>query len=202
MKHLKLSVKHRNRTGTSRCNQVRNEGFIPGVIYGSSGTESIKIHTTDFRNVMRQAAGGAALIDITVDNGKQMLAVVQKVDRHPTKDHVLHVDFHELSADKPMHISLPIHVHGEAEGVRAGGIIDVVMHSIAVTCLPKHLQEAVNVDISTLNIGDLVHVSDLPKLEGVTYNMEPSVVVVSCVPPKISVATEEVEAEAEPVAAE
>lgn len=199
MKQLKISAKHRKRTGTTKCGQLRKEGFVPAVIYGKSGSESIKVDSKELIKLMRAAAGSATLVEISVDNGSKKLALIQTVDRHPLKDFIRHVDFHEVSPHEKMHAMIPVHVHGEAKGILSGGIVEILMHTLDIHCLPADLPESFDLDVSSLNIGEAIHIKDIPALNGISIHADPEAVVITCLAPKLQ--AEETEATPEAPAA-
>ena len=107
------------------------------------------------------------LVDLEIGSQKH-LALIQEVQHHPIKDKVLHVDFHEIDPNKKLHTEVPVHEKGESIGVKNGGILDHLMRHVRVECLPQHLPSGFDVDVSSLDIGQAIHVSDLPLPEGVT----------------------------------
>lgn len=185
MKQLKLSVSHREVSGSTACKRLRKEGKIPAVIYGKSGNESISIIESDLRKLMRATAGSATLVEVTSGKGTAKLTVIEKLQREPATGAFLHVDFHEVSADEEMHATLPVHTIGESIGAKAeNGILELVLHHIDVKCLPRNLPEFITVDISDLHVGHAIHLKSLPSIEGVTVLGDPETVVVSCSEPR------------------
>lgn len=161
--------------------RMRKAGVIPAVVYGKSGNRSLSIQEKDFRELSRQTSGGAALVDIKDDKGVELMTVIHDVQRDPVYDSVEHVDFHELQAGVKMTAHVSVHVTGEAYGVKnEGAVLDVVSHSLDVECLPRHLPEYLEVDVTELKIHDSVHVSDLKLPEGVVVTNDPDQVVLAC----------------------
>lgn len=196
MKQQKIAVQKREKTGRAAAKRMRSEGLIPAAIYGKSGADSITVKEGDFRKLMRAIAGRVTLLEVRDETGREKLALLKDMQRHPVLDNVLHVDFQEVLKDEEMYVTIPFHPHGEAYGVRnENGILNVVMHQLEIKCLPKNLPESIEFDVTELKVGDAVHVRDLPKLEGVRFLAEPDAVIASC-----SVAKEEVVEEAAPVA--
>lgn len=185
MKQLKLSVSHRGVLGSTACKRLRKSGFVPAVIYGKSGSESISIKETELRKLMRAIGGSATLVEVTNDKGAAKLSVIENLHREPTTGAFLHVDFHEVSANEEMHATLPVHTTGESVGVKLeNGILEVVLHHIDVKCLPKNLPEYITIDISDLHVGQAIHLKSIPKMEGVTVIGDPEIVVISCSEPR------------------
>ncbi len=181
MKQLRLSVHNRSETGRGPMRRLRAAGRIPAVIYGDSGSRALSLDEPEFRTLMRSAAGSAALIEVSDDDGKQTLSVIQTVERDPVTDRFVHVDFHEVSAARPMHARIPVHVDGTAYGVKnENAILETLLHEVDVECLPKNLPEFVTIDVTDLHSGDSVHIRDLKAIEGVTFLGDTDTVVVAC----------------------
>ncbi|MGF1448662.1 MAG: 50S ribosomal protein L25 [Opitutales bacterium] len=203
MKQLRLSVKNRSETGRGPMRRLRASGRIPAVIYGEGGSRALSLDGPEFRTLMRQAAGSAALVEVSDDAGKQTLSVIQTVERDPVTDHFVHVDFHEVSASKPMHARVPVHTEGTPYGVKnENAILDVQLHELDVECLPKDLPEHVTVDVTELHAGDSVHIRDLKAIEGVSFLGDDETVVLACAGKSKKEEAEgaEAAAEAEPAA--
>lgn len=198
MKQLKLTVSLRKERGSGACGRLRRDRKIPAVVYGRSGSEAITVDEINFRKMMREAKGAAALVEVVDDQGAQKLTVVQKVERDPVTDSFLHVDFHEVAPDEMMHASLPVQVKGESTGVKnENGILEVHIHTADVRCLPANLPEFIVVDVTELHVGEAICVKDLEKMEGVDYMGDPGVVVISCSEGKKVEAEDEEEASKE-----
>ena len=182
MKLLPLNVSLRKETGKGAARRARAAKQIPGVIYGISGSSTLNVKEVDFRALMRAKGDATVLVEINDETGKKHLSVLQAIQRDPITDRFLHVDFHEVSEKEAMHATLPIHIKGEAFGVKnEKGLLECVTHKIDVACLPKDLPEFIELDVSNLHVGEAIHVKDLPKLNGVKYMQNEAVVVVSCI---------------------
>ena len=162
MEDKKLIAKKRTLEGTSNARRLRNAGNLPGVVYGSE-TEpvSIEVNAHDFGQILHHHASESLLIDIDLEGEGTLSVLVKDVQHHPVTSELVHVDLMRVAADKPIHVDIQIEVVGESKGVKMGGILDQVMHAIAVECLPGDLVETFEVDVSALAIGDALHVSDL-----------------------------------------
>ena len=181
MKQLKLQVTQRKMSGSADSGRLRKEGKLPAVIYGKTGSQPLIVDEPEFRKLMRAAIGSVSLIEIIDDKGGKKLALIQEIQRDSVTDKFLHVDFHEVSEHEPMHASIPVHVVGKSYGAKnENGILEVHLHTLEIRCLPKDLPEYVEIDISELHVGQAIHISDLPVLEGVSYLGEPDAVVTSC----------------------
>jgi len=188
MKQYKLNVTTRERTGSASTRRLRSEGRIPASIFSKGEARSVSVSSTDFRDLNREIGGGAALIELTDEKGESALTHVQEVQYHPIRDHVEHIDFHEIARGEAFTSNVPVHLNGEnnAAGVKdEGGMIDHKAHEVEIRCRPSKLPDYIEVDVSGLSVGDTIHISELPELDGVEYLGNPEQVVVSCQPPTV-----------------
>ncbi len=183
MKQLKLSVEKRTKTGRQYIRKLRCAGRIPAVVYGKSGTQSLSLDEKDFRSLLREKGQSASLISIEFPENKEesILSTIADMQRDPITDRFLHVDFHEVSRTEKMTTAVPVEFIGESVGVRDfGGVLDIAKHELIIRCLPADLPESIKVDISKLQVGDIIHVENLPHLDGVEFVDNVNVAVVSC----------------------
>ncbi len=161
-----LTAQLRSERGKGAAHRIRHAGALPGVVYGE-GAESIMISVqrSDFDRMVRKAAGGAVVVDLTIDGTKDssMKVLIKDVQRDPVTSLPLHLDLLRISMDKPVHLVVPIHLTGIAEGVKVqGGFMDHVLREVEVQCLPDRIPEFIEVDVTPLQVGDSIHVGDLP----------------------------------------
>jgi large subunit ribosomal protein L25 len=162
MEDTKLIAKKRDLQGTSNARRLRAAGSLPGVVYGSEKDPvQILVDLHDFEQILHHAASESLLIDVDIEGEGSIQVLVKDVQHHPVTSDLLHVDLLRVQANKPIQVDIALELVGEAAGVKAGGIIDHVMHSITVECLPADLIEAFEVDVSGLDIGDSVKVVDV-----------------------------------------
>ena len=158
----KLIAKKRSLEGSSNARRMRATGNLPGVVYGSEKAPvSIEVDTHAFEQILHHHASESLLIDISLEGEGDLSVLVKDVQHHPVSSELIHVDLLRVEANKPISVDIALEVIGEAAGVKAGGILDHTMHSIAVECLPGDLVEAFEVDVSDLEIGQQLQVSDL-----------------------------------------
>jgi large subunit ribosomal protein L25 len=186
MKQFKLSATSRSALGTRASGRLRKSGFVPAVIYGKkSEARSLAFEESALRTVMRQVGSSVAMIEVNED-GKETLALLQEVKRHPFRDHLMHVDLHQISPDEPLHVHVPVHILGTCPGVVNGnGSLNVVLHSIDVKALPRDFPSSIDVDVSNLQVGQSIHIKELLALKGVTYLAPEDQVVVACNEPLV-----------------
>lgn len=165
---------------------MRREGLIPGILYGKSAENvNLKVSAREFHHLLSQSASENVLIDLDIE-GEKKLALIQQVQHDPLSGGILHADFHAVSETEKLSATVPVELTGSSPGVKAGGIADLQLHEVHVRCLPKDLPEILLVDISSLELGDSLHVSELAYPEGVEPDTEGSVVVVLVTEPRVS----------------
>lgn len=173
MRRVDLAVERRVRTGKGGARAVRREGMIPGIIYG--GTEeplNVRVNTKLLSKTLHHEEGGSENILINAkfaDDNSEVLTLVRSAQHDPLTGAIEHVDFQRISIDKPIRTSVPIHPVGSAIGVRiGGGLFEMIRHDIEIECLPLNIPDAIDIDITELEIGSAFHVSDVLKNDNYT----------------------------------
>lgn len=167
-----LKATLRDEQGKSAARRMRREGRIPAVIYGhGEETRSLSVDAHEFELLVKRHALDTTLIELTIEGGKKkgstVKALVSEVQSHPYKPQVLHVDFQQIHAGERVTVEVPIRLIGTAEGVRAGGVMQHVLHELELECAVEVIPDVIEVDVSGLEIGDSVHVAELTLPEGV-----------------------------------
>ena len=194
MREIPVTLQRRTGVGKGIARRTRAAGQIPGVVYGPE-TEPISVTVDEraFRSAMRHATK-SSILNLNLD-GKETKAVMRELQRDPVSNRVLHVDFHAISMNKPIHVAIPIHFVGTPIGVKVdGGIMQTTMREIEISCLPTAIPEHLQIDVSELHIGDSIHVKNI-QVPGATIlaDQQRTIVVISA--PTI-IKAEEVAAEA------
>ena len=168
MKAIELVANARTAKKRNQVRALRHEGRLPAVIYGSgSGAEQLEVDKKGFQHMMGSTTATAVLVDLNLD-GNSRLALIQEVQHHPLSRQPLHVDFREVRKDQMVNVTVPVVPVGEALGVKvSGGNLEHVVRQIRVSGTPAALPEMIEVDISDMDIGDTLHISDIETPEGV-----------------------------------
>lgn len=158
---LKINAQPRVTVRKSDVNSLRLKGEIPAVIYGM-GTENklVSVDEREFTKSYRQAIGELAIWDITSD-GKTYSAIIREKQIHPVTRKVVHIDFLVLQDNKAINLQIPLKFAGEAPGIKMGGVLEIFVRSLEISALPGNLPEDIVVDLSGLQVGQSIHVSDL-----------------------------------------
>lgn len=169
MDKINLTVSPRDRAGSGSSGRIRREGKVPAIVYGASGTRNLVVERGSFLKVWR-AAGQSSVVNIDDGKGGEMMTLIQDVQRDPLSGEFIHVDFLELTKGHAITANIPLHVHGDPVGVRTGGgVLDIQLHEVEVRCIPSDLPHQIDVDVSGLDLGESIHIRDLPKLSGVEF---------------------------------
>lgn len=192
MKTLELKGQKRDNTGKRGSKDLRVAEMVPCVIYGGAATVHFSAELAELKNFIYSPE--VYFANITVD-GTTYKGVMKEIQYHPVTDAVNHVDFFEVKEDKKVKIDLPIKIVGNSAGVRAGGRLAVNVRKLKVEALPKDLPDFIEIDITSMNIGDKMRISQM-KLNGVTFLDAGNVVVaaVTVTRNSKSAATEEAKA--------
>jgi large subunit ribosomal protein L25 len=182
-----LAVSVRERSGKGAARQLRRSGKVPGVLYGQGECLLLTIEPEALIKILKSQAGSTALITLTVNGAKakpKRTALLRDFQVDPVEGQVLHVDFFEISMDKPIRVKVPVHViGGTPAGVKEGGILHYNTRELHVECLPGILPDHIQVDASPLAIGQGIHLKEMAKIEGVRYLDDPDQMVVSVAVP-------------------
>ncbi len=160
---------------------------IPAVVYGlGREAKSIAVNRHDFEQWLVHHSAGSAVIDLKVEGEKAVLpAMIRELHHSPVKGDVMHIDFMVVNMDVVVSATVPLHVVGDAEGVKAGGVLTINMHEINLEAKPADIPaNGIEIDVSALEIGDALHVSDLTVGAGITITDDAEEVVVSVQAPR------------------
>lgn len=171
MAMMELTAERRQYTGKEINRKRRAEGKIPGVIYGKGlETRAIEFQRRPLEKFLDTARRGTVVVKMTVQDGtggKESFAVLKETQTHPLTGRVTHVDFYEVALGKKFRVEVPLRIKGKAVGIEMGGVLDVVTRSLEVECTPDHVPEYLELDVSSLGIGDSLHLADVRFPEGV-----------------------------------
>ena len=163
-----LKATTRKRTGSGVLKQMRRDGDLPSVVYGK-GTENlnIKVSTKELTDMLASSASESILIDLEIDGGPPQAAFLQSTQHNPLSGKLVHADFLAVTEGMKISASIPVEVHGEPVGVKAGGILEQLIRDLDISCSPKDLPEIITANIEHLEVGDSIAIKDLDIPEGV-----------------------------------
>src|SRR2546427_2015846 len=181
-----LSVQRRDATGKGPVRRLRRAGLVPAILYGG-GTEpvSLAVSPAEVHRALHAHVGGGVLVNLRVAGETEPRpAVVRDLQFDPVRDTLLHVDLQAVRMDEEITVEVPIHVIGEAAGVKEqSGILAVLLRSVQVSCMPSLIPERLDVDVSALRIHDVLTVANLTLPEGVRVTTPAAQPIVTVAPP-------------------
>jgi large subunit ribosomal protein L25 len=171
MAEQKLVANKRDDAGKGVARKLRAAGRVPAVLYGrGADPQPISVDARELGHVMH--GGANVLVDLVVD-GEQHLAMPREVQRDHIKGRYWHIDFFAVSRTEKITVEVPIRLVGESSGVKMGGVLEHHLWDVEVECLPTDVPDAIEADISALEIGDSIHVSDLRAPDGAVIISNP-----------------------------
>ena len=175
-----LQAEKRDTKGTTASKKLRREGNVPAVVYGSKqDAYTIQVNSKNFFDLFKRQTSENFLVNLEIEgaNEKSKLAFVQDIQRDPLSGNLVHVDFRAVSEDENIRATIPVHLEGESVGVKSGGLLEHLLHSLEIECRPGDLPDHVSCDIEHLEIGDAVKVGDIEFPDGVSTSMGEDVLV-------------------------
>lgn len=207
MQQETLRAESRTEAGTRPARRLRRTGRVPAVVYGRGlETVPVSVDQRELSTVLRTEAGLNALINVEVEGGDSVLTVARELQRDPVRGSITHLDFIQVSLDEAIEAEVSILYAGTPVGIKEGGFVETIAATVMISALPTAIPPSIEIDISDLDIGDTLKVSDLPELDGVTYLVEEDAPLATVILPAVieePVEEEELEGEeAEEAAAE
>jgi large subunit ribosomal protein L25 len=186
-----LTIEPREASHSRATRRLRREGRVPGVLYGR-GDEPLAF-SVDARELRHAMHGSGAVLELSGDGTGSTAAVLKETQRHPVRGDVLHVDLLRVDLNQPIHATVTLHIAGneDAPGVREGGVLEQVVRELNVEALPSELPDAIELDVSGMQINDTATIAQVTPPAGVTLLDDPEMVVVSLSPPRLEVEPEE-----------
>ena len=160
MKSLTIKGSERESVGKVSTKALRNAGLVPCVIYG--GTEPAVHFAAEekaFKGLVYTPNVHTVVIEL--ENGKKYSAILQDIQFHPVNDRILHIDFYQLHEDKEITLEVPVKTVGKSAGVMAGGVLNLNLRKLKVRALPANLPDVVEANISNLQMGNKLYVTDI-----------------------------------------
>jgi len=199
-RRIELKVKERTEVGGKRPRRMRRQGLIPGVLYGDREgalplmierqAQEREVTSLHENQILGLRLGGKK-------NTSPQLVIVKALQRHYLTGEMLHVDFQGISLTEKLTVTVPLVEAGEPVGVtRDGGILEHVMREVEIKCLPDQIPENIEVDVSSLEIGDSIRVGEIHAGEGVEILTEPEIIAFTLAAPITEEEVEKMEAEA------
>jgi large subunit ribosomal protein L25 len=185
---IRLEVQERDQRGSRESRRLRKDGLIPGVLYGSGTTpHPICVPERELRRVLTGGHGLHAILDVVLEGQKSThSSILKEYQVDPIRGKIEHFDLQEVRLDQAIQTAVVVELVGESAGTKAGGVLSQVTREIRVEALPLEVPDRIELDVSAMEIGDTLRLSDLSTREGVTYLDDPETVLATVtVPTKV-----------------
>jgi large subunit ribosomal protein L25 len=195
MQRVDFKVENREERGDSSTRKLREDGYIPGVVYGRGmDTVHIKVMAGEFRNILRSYGQNCIFrLQFADKKDDEIIAIVKDMQLDYLSERILHLDFLKISLDEPITVEIPIVPVGTSAGELSGGSLDQEMFSIEIEALPLDVPDEILVDVTELDFGDTINVSNLELPADVNFTTDPGQVVFTIATPEVIEIEEEEE---------
>jgi large subunit ribosomal protein L25 len=192
---ISFSVKPRTTKGDGPAKALRREGSAPAVLYGpKTDPVMLSVDCHAMEQLLKTASTGQTLLSIQIEGGgAPKPAIIKEMQRNVLTGEILHVDFYEVDMERKITVQIPIVTAGKCKGVEMGGMLQIIRREVDVLCYPNQIPDQLEVDITDLDVGESVHVEDLPLAEGLEIPHEANFTLLTILAAKAEV--EEVEEE-------
>lgn len=173
-----LKAAPRLRSGSGKLKQMRREGWLPSVVYGRGVVnENLKVDAKTFAELLAHSSSDNILINLDIEGEGNRSVFLKTIQHDPLTGHALHVDFLAVDDKTEITANIPVHLTGEAKGVKAGGVLEQYAHTLEIVCLPNDLPDSIEKDVTFLEEGESLHIGELDLPKGVKATHAADVVV-------------------------
>ncbi|MDR3570487.1 MAG: 50S ribosomal protein L25 [Syntrophobacteraceae bacterium] len=189
---LELEAVLRQKTGKGGARSVRRDLMVPGVLYGpKTAATSLSVSAAQLEKFLRETHGESKLLNLKIDEGEPRQVLIREIQTHPYRRRFLHIDFYEVPLDQQITVEVVVELVGDSVGVGKGGEINLIRRTLAVRCLPNQIPESIKIDVTNLDLGEILHVADLVAEASYVFEEDPSTGVVGVEGPESTPAAEE-----------
>ena len=197
MEQIELNATVREDSGKGPARVLRRDGRMPAVLYGPEQAPMLlSINVKELEKISKKYNLSQVPLNLVIGDRKSApkKVMVKELQTHPVSLNYLHVDLYEIAMDRKIKVNVPVVATGKSKGVEVGGVLQIVRRELEVLCLPTDIPEAFEIDITDLDIGDSVHVDEIPLGVEIEISAETNFTVLTILSPKVEV-VEEVEEE-------
>ncbi len=159
-----IVMEPRVKSGKGPMGELRREGFTPCVFYGPELVEPVvgKVNTIEINRILNSGHWETMRLSLKLPSGNEEMGIIREIQRDPLTGNLLHLDFMRLLKGRKVTVKVPVRIHGKevCPGIKDGGVLEN-LHEIEIETLPMSIPESIDVDISTLPLGEMIHVKDL-----------------------------------------
>lgn len=201
MEELFLDAQVREEIGKGKTKGLRDKGFVPAVIYaGGKDALALKLSHRQLVQLVHQHRIEGVVINVNIKDDKKQKSrpcIIKEIQHDPVHGEIVHVDFNQISLTEKIKVNVPVVAKGEPAGVKLeGGSLEHVLWEIEVECLPTSIPKDIEIDVSSLKLGDSVHIKDISVPAGTKILNDPEAIILSVAAPmKEEVAAEPLEGE-------
>ena len=198
MQQAKLDIQHRNTFGKQNARAIRRAGDVPAVVYGrKKDVVALQINERLFKKFLR-TYGENVIINMELNEGETEPVIIKEIQRDPVeKQMLLHADFIRISLDEPVTSTVPIILVGTPAGAQHGGVIEFPLRNMTLRCLPARMPNEITVDVTNMDLGDIVYVQDIELDEEIEVLDEPNRMIISVAQPRVVIEEVEIDEEVE-----
>lgn len=197
---INLKAKKRENMSRATTKQIRQEGFIPAIVYGKEKEpQTVSVNNIELLKTVRDE-GRNAIISLDIENADSVDVMLHEYQTDPVKGDVIHVDFYVVDMSEEMDVAVALRLEGEAVGAREGGVLQQPLYELQVRAKPRDIPEEITVDVSELAIGESISIADLPTSDKYELidDAETTIAVVLAPEAEVEKTDEEVDFSAEP----
>lgn len=195
MKQVDVKVQKRDQSGKGSARASRRAGRIPAIVYGGKDQPvSVSVDRLEMERALKRSSGESENIIVNVvydDNDTKDFTIVRETQHDPLSGELEHLDFFRISVDKKIATTVSLHPVGASKGVKAGGVFELILREVEVECLPLEIPNYIEFDVSNLDIGETLHVSDIPENPLYTILTAPERTIASITKPESATAPAE-----------
>jgi large subunit ribosomal protein L25 len=187
MEMRELTIETREEIGKGPARRLRRAGRVPAILYGGTAPVKVAVDPKAILRLMLGHEGGTQLLQVTFGGtADRRMAIIRDMQFDPVSEDLIHVDLQEVAMDKPIQVAVPLRHVGEARGVKdVGGILEMILREVQVSCLPGAIPNSITADVSDLGIHDVLTVGDLVAPEGVRILNDAGQAVATVAPPAV-----------------
>jgi large subunit ribosomal protein L25 len=185
---IELKADIRQSVGNGPARALRREGRVPAILYGP-GKDSVmlSVSVSKIEQIIKDSSAGHVFVNLVIgdDEKAKRHAMIKELQTNPVSRDILHVDFYEISMDRKIRVNVPVVAVGKSKGVELGGILQIIRRELEVLCLPGEIPETFEIDITDLDIGDSVHVNEIPLKGDIEISADVNFTILTVVSPKV-----------------
>lgn len=186
MERISINAEKREGSGKGAARSLRREGMVPAVLYREGKSQSIKLLRKELSKLINTISGEQVIVDLQFSDGGKKLALLKNYQIDPVRGELLHTDFFEISLTEKVKLAIHVTTLGEPIGVkRDGGLLQHTVREVEIECLPDKIPGRIEIDISRLEIGQSIHVSDLTFSEGIKVLTDMGDIVATVIAPVV-----------------